>query len=56
MRARSRKEAIFLAICILLFASLACNLPTPRETATHTPEVVTVVVTASTSQSAEESS
>jgi hypothetical protein len=56
MRARSRKEAIFLAICILLSATLACNLPTPREAATHTPEVATVIVTASTSQSTEEPS
>jgi hypothetical protein len=53
MRRKSRNEAIFLAAGLLLALSLACNLSTPTGPATFTPEVRTVIITATGSEPTE---
>ena len=50
MQGKGRKEAVPLVVCILLATTLACNISTPRGQATPTPEVLTIVVTATESQ------
>jgi hypothetical protein len=50
MRRSARKEAIYLAVSILLTATLACNISTPQGPVESTPEVVTVIATATESQ------
>jgi len=53
MRRSTRTEAIFLAISVLLLATLACNLSNPQGPAEPAPEVVTVVETATEAQPVE---
>jgi hypothetical protein len=40
-----RREATYLAVCVLLASTLACNISNPRGPITPTPEAATVVAT-----------
>ena len=53
MRRSTRTEAIYLAISVLLFTTLACNISNPQGLVEPTPEVVAVIATATESQSVE---
>ena len=53
MRRSTRTEAIYLAISVLLFATLACNISNPQGLVEPTPEVVAVIATATEAQSVE---
>ena len=53
MQGNRRTKALFLAACVLLTASLACNLSNPQGPAESAPEVVTVLETATASQPSE---
>jgi hypothetical protein len=50
MKDKGRRNAIYLALCILLAATLACNISTPRGPTTPAPETAISVATASNPQ------